>query len=216
MLNLFQHPYRIPHMKEILDQVQDDGLLPYRQTADETTRLRTLQPRRSARKKPAAVSGLLRRGRDSNPGTLERVNGFRDRPVRPLRHLSYFSACCRGSLCRKDLQRYIFFSIHTTFFSHTARFFAAKHSAPITPPKEDFPRKRLQQRSLRTRQKHPPPTPLNIRRTATNSPRPRQNAAPQGTSIPFATTFGTPDQPQEQPLPKQHLCKSNTSNSRNR
>ena len=27
MLNSFQHPYRIPHMKEILDQVQDDGLL---------------------------------------------------------------------------------------------------------------------------------------------------------------------------------------------
>ena len=40
MLNLFQHliPTDIPPMKEILDQVQDDGLLTYRQTADETTR----------------------------------------------------------------------------------------------------------------------------------------------------------------------------------
>lgn len=31
---------------------------------------------------------LWRRDRDSNPGTPQRVNGFRDRPVRPLRHLS--------------------------------------------------------------------------------------------------------------------------------
>ena len=30
-----------------------------------------------------------RRGRDSNPGTSKLVNGFRDRPVRPLRHLSF-------------------------------------------------------------------------------------------------------------------------------
>ncbi len=29
-----------------------------------------------------------RRDRDSNPGTSKLVNGFRDRPVRPLRHLS--------------------------------------------------------------------------------------------------------------------------------
>ena len=31
---------------------------------------------------------LLRRERDSNPWTANAVNGFRDRPVRPLRHLS--------------------------------------------------------------------------------------------------------------------------------
>ena len=31
---------------------------------------------------------LLRKDRDSNPGTPKGVNGFRDRPVRPLRHLS--------------------------------------------------------------------------------------------------------------------------------
>ena len=30
-----------------------------------------------------------RSGRDSNPGTSKLVNGFRDRPVRPLRHLSF-------------------------------------------------------------------------------------------------------------------------------
>ncbi len=29
-----------------------------------------------------------RRGRDSNPGNIEMLNGFRDRPVQPLRHLS--------------------------------------------------------------------------------------------------------------------------------
>ena len=31
---------------------------------------------------------MLRKDRDSNPGTPKGVNGFRDRPVRPLRHLS--------------------------------------------------------------------------------------------------------------------------------
>jgi len=30
----------------------------------------------------------IRRGRDSNPGSPRRLNGFRDRPVQPLRHLS--------------------------------------------------------------------------------------------------------------------------------
>ena len=33
-------------------------------------------------------SSFQRRDRDSNPGTRKRVNGFRDRPDRPLRHLS--------------------------------------------------------------------------------------------------------------------------------
>ena len=33
-------------------------------------------------------SNLQRRDRDSNPGTSKLVNGFRDRPDRPLRHLS--------------------------------------------------------------------------------------------------------------------------------
>ena len=32
-----------------------------------------------------------RRERDSNPWTANAVNGFRDRPVRPLRHLSIFN-----------------------------------------------------------------------------------------------------------------------------
>ena len=32
----------------------------------------------------------LRRERDSNPWTSKLVNGFRDRPVRPLRHLSIY------------------------------------------------------------------------------------------------------------------------------
>ena len=31
---------------------------------------------------------ILRRERDSNPRTGEPVNGFRDRPIRPLWHLS--------------------------------------------------------------------------------------------------------------------------------
>ena len=34
------------------------------------------------------AAGKWRRGRDSNPRTTCAVNGFRDRPVRPLRHLS--------------------------------------------------------------------------------------------------------------------------------
>ncbi len=34
------------------------------------------------------VTPILRKDRDSNPGTPKGVNGFRDRPVRPLRHLS--------------------------------------------------------------------------------------------------------------------------------
>ena len=36
----------------------------------------------------AILARNWRRDRDSNPGTPQRVNGFRDRPVRPLRHLS--------------------------------------------------------------------------------------------------------------------------------
>ncbi len=42
----------------------------------------------------------MRRDRDSNPGTDKSVNGFRDRPVQPLWHLSY------GSLKIKTLQLY--------------------------------------------------------------------------------------------------------------
>ena len=34
------------------------------------------------------LSRFWRRERDSNPWTANAVNGFRDRPVRPLRHLS--------------------------------------------------------------------------------------------------------------------------------
>ena len=51
---------------------------------------------------------LLRKDRDSNPGTPKGVNGFRDRPVRPLRHLSNgrYSFCgCKValfSLTKKD------------------------------------------------------------------------------------------------------------------
>jgi hypothetical protein len=33
---------------------------------------------------------LMRRGRDSNPGYPKGHNGFRDRPVQPLRHLSFW------------------------------------------------------------------------------------------------------------------------------
>ncbi len=33
---------------------------------------------------------ILRRERDSNPRTGRPVNGFRDRPIRPLWHLSFF------------------------------------------------------------------------------------------------------------------------------
>ena len=36
----------------------------------------------------ASQSKSWRRGRDSNPWTSEKVSGFRDRPDRPLRHLS--------------------------------------------------------------------------------------------------------------------------------
>ena len=36
------------------------------------------------------LSRFWRRERDSNPWTANAVNGFRDRPVRPLRHLSVF------------------------------------------------------------------------------------------------------------------------------
>ena len=38
---------------------------------------------------PIDTAFFLRRGRDSNPGTSKLVNGFRDRPDRPLRHLSF-------------------------------------------------------------------------------------------------------------------------------
>ena len=37
------------------------------------------------------LSRFWRRERDSNPWTANAVNGFRDRPVRPLRHLSIFN-----------------------------------------------------------------------------------------------------------------------------
>lgn len=46
------------------------------------------------------VTPILRKDRDSNPGTPKGVNGFRDRPVRPLRHLSNgrYSFCgCKDS-----------------------------------------------------------------------------------------------------------------------
>ena len=33
---------------------------------------------------------IWRRGRDSNPGNPQRLNGFQDRPIRPLWHLSCF------------------------------------------------------------------------------------------------------------------------------
>ncbi len=39
---------------------------------------------------------IWRRGWDSNPRTACTVNGFRDRPVRPLRHLSWWSFWRRG------------------------------------------------------------------------------------------------------------------------
>lgn len=45
---------------------------------------------------PCLRQGCWRRDRDSNPGTPQRVNGFRDRPVRPLRHLSATVVLLRG------------------------------------------------------------------------------------------------------------------------
>ena len=36
----------------------------------------------------------LRRDRDSNPGTPNGVNGFRDRPIQPLWHLSKHDYLC--------------------------------------------------------------------------------------------------------------------------
>ena len=38
--------------------------------------------------KSSRINGIWRRDRDSNPGWACTHNGFRDRPVRPLRHLS--------------------------------------------------------------------------------------------------------------------------------
>ena len=51
-----------------------------------------------------------RRDRDSNPGTSKLVNGFRDRPDRPLRHLS------SGFL---RVQKYYFFTIWPNLFYKT-------------------------------------------------------------------------------------------------
>ena len=43
-------------------------------------------------------SNVWRRGRDSNPRTACTVNGFRDRPVRPLRHLSFSKTGGEGGI----------------------------------------------------------------------------------------------------------------------
>ena len=56
------------------------------------------------------AEALQRRGRDSNPGTSKLVNGFRDRPDRPLRHLSVDCQCdASGMLSQLVMQRYYFF-----------------------------------------------------------------------------------------------------------
>ncbi len=44
------------------------------------------------------VKCVLRKGRDSNPGYPQGYNGFRDRPDRPLRHLS------KGVFCAFAMQ----------------------------------------------------------------------------------------------------------------
>gem|GEM_PF-2228968 len=56
--------------------------------------------------KACAFEPSLRKDRDSNPGCPQGHNGFRDRPDRPLRHLSvnltrsYVSFCgCKGTKC---------------------------------------------------------------------------------------------------------------------
>ena len=56
--------------------------------------------------KACASGPSLRKDRDSNPGCPQGHNGFRDRPDRPLRHLSvfytrsYVSFCgCKGTKC---------------------------------------------------------------------------------------------------------------------
>ena len=41
---------------------------------------------------------LVRRDRDSNPGIPKGINGFRDRPIRPLWHLSGFGAAKVGTI----------------------------------------------------------------------------------------------------------------------
>ena len=46
---------------------------------------------------------MWRRDRDSNPGYPQRHNGFRDRPVRPLRHLSAgASVFSRGAIIKAN------------------------------------------------------------------------------------------------------------------
>ena len=63
-----------------------------------------------------------RRDRDSNPGTSKLVNGFRDRPDRPLRHLSELkNERCKTEISlppnfQKRVQKYYFFAIWTNFF----------------------------------------------------------------------------------------------------
>ena len=49
-----------------------------------------LLPRSDRAHRRAARRNSWRRGWDSNPRTACTVNGFRDRPVRPLRHLSVY------------------------------------------------------------------------------------------------------------------------------
>ena len=49
-----------------------------------------------------ALCGYWRRDRDSNPGKSKPFTGFRNQPVRPLRHLSTLLYTCPPSSCQES------------------------------------------------------------------------------------------------------------------
>lgn len=62
--------------------------------------IRVLIPPFFARRSKTCTSGpSLRKDRDSNPGCPQGHNGFRDRPDRPLRHLSVYHTRSHVSFC---------------------------------------------------------------------------------------------------------------------
>ena len=83
-------------------------LMTFRRTGLLGTALRTGAASATLAASPAPArgeNGGWRRDRDSNPGEAHTPNGFRDRPVRPLRHLSASVVCDgRSSLRVASLQ----------------------------------------------------------------------------------------------------------------
>ena len=73
----------------------------------------------------AVLLGKWRRDRDSNPGYSCEHNGFRDRPVRPLRHLSAVEIA--GFFCSA-----IIFATGFATGSGQVAFFSALRSAVST------------------------------------------------------------------------------------